>query len=199
MLQPPHARRRPAQPCRDLRRRQSHQMTEHENLALIVRQRRERVPQREGPQLRRLTVNRLALELAAVLAQHRAAAADMLNRDVPRDTEQPRVEQALPLPELRNDDHQLREHVLSHVLSLMLIPDDAAHVAVHAVRVPDVKEPDRFAVAALRTANSVRDETPARRVVIPTRAATEHHAASRAIAWRVSWTCCCCTPSARAT
>ena len=99
------------------------------------------------------------------------ARADLLDRDLPagahvverhvaRDREDPGGERHLALLVALDRGHQLGEDVLGHVLGLVAVANDAAHVRAHVVGEAHVEEVKRAHVALLgarhRAANEIR-------------------------------------------
>ena len=74
---------------------------------------------------------------------------------------------------LRQHGHQLREHVLSDVLGLVLVADRLRHVAVDVVGVADVEEAQRLTVALLGPRDGARDQALTLRVALDARSTAE--------------------------
>ncbi len=165
VVQPVNGRFGAAEAAGDLAGAEPDEVTEHDDLALLVGQRGERVAQYQ-----RAVMGRLALVahfgLTDVLARDRPALAHVVESDVARDAQDPRGEGHLPLLVLPDDRHELGEDVLRHVLGLVVVTDDAADVAVHVVGVAEVEEADRLAVTFLGTRHRPADDAVGDRAVI---------------------------------
>ena len=95
-----------------------------------------------------------------LLGRRRAASAQMIERDVARQPQQPARERHAVILVLDDDRDQLHEDLLREVLGLLVVAHDAADVAIDVVRVAHVQEPQRVAIALLgasdRQANLAR-------------------------------------------
>ena len=144
----------------DLAGGEAHEVAQHDDLALLLGERLERLAQRDRRLLRVAEVLAL-VELADLLAGDRAAGAHVVDRDVARDPEDPGGERHGALLVLRQHHHQLREDVLRDVLGLVVVADDRPDVAVDVVGVADVQEAEGLLVAGLGAGDGLRDQAVA--------------------------------------
>ncbi len=99
--------------------------------------------------LPRLVIVGVAVGAENLFGRSRAAPAQVIQRDVAREPQQPAGERHALILILDDDGHQLHEDVLREVFGLLVVPDDAADVAVDVVRVANVEQPDRVAISLL--------------------------------------------------
>jgi hypothetical protein len=120
----------------DLARRHADDMAEHHDLALVVGQGTDGLT--KGERLAGVAPVDAVLAIADLVAQHRPALPHVIQRHVTGDSQDPGQEGRLPLLILRKNTKQLGEDLLRHVLSLVLVSDDAPDIPVDVVRVADI-------------------------------------------------------------
>jgi len=122
--------------------------------------------------------------LAHFLARDRATLAHVVDGDVPRHAQDPRGERNLAGLVLVEVGQQLREHVLRDVLCLVVVAQQAGHVAVDVVGVTDVEKAQRLLVALLGAGHRACNEAARLGVVVKAGRAPEmtfEHARARAL------------------
>jgi tetratricopeptide (TPR) repeat protein len=138
VVEPVHRALRLTDPARDLARREARDVTEHEHLALVLGEPVEGLTKRlrtVEPDLLVTLVGRPDL-----LERDLPPRAHMVQRHVPGHAQDPRLEGNLARLVLMDRRDQLREHVLSDVLGLMGIADDAPHEAANIIGIAHVEK-----------------------------------------------------------
>ena len=158
----------------DLRRREADDVAHDHHAPLLLGQRR-REP-RAGPRARSRSAS------SACVSAPRTSSVGIGRRrrrwssgDVAREPQQPARERDAAIGVLDDHRHQLHEDLLGEVLGLLLVPHDAAHVAVDVVRVAHVQETDRVAVPLLGACDRELHFAPDGRGLLQARACTEAH------------------------
>jgi len=136
----------------DLSRGESDNVAQDQDLALVL-----------GQELKRHSQISAALEgdlvvavilPADLLARNGSAGSDVVEGCVACDSQDPGRKGNLPLLVLSDHVHQLGEDIMSDVLSLMMVLDEASDIAMDVVRVAHVEEMHGLHVAALRPLDS---------------------------------------------
>ncbi len=148
MLQPVDGAFRATHSLGDLRRGEPDDVAHDHHLALLVGQRVERGVEVAGVVARVLVVA-VAVGVEDLFGRGRPPAAQVVQRDVASKPQQPARERHTLILVLEDHRHQLQEHVLREVFGFLVVPHDAADIAVDVVRVADVEQPDRVAISLL--------------------------------------------------
>jgi hypothetical protein len=130
-------------------------MTQHNYITLIFWQRLEGLL--KAPAAVAAGVVGRVVGLEHLLARHWAPLAKVVDCDVASDAQDPRSEWHLPRLVLVNDADELHEDVLCHILGLVLVPQDAEHISVNVVLVPEVQKANRLHVSCLRSTHRAHD------------------------------------------
>ena len=102
------------------------------------------------------------------------ALADVVDRGIARDAENPGEEGNLTLLVGADHANKLGEHLLRDVLGLVVIVDDAAHIAVDVVGVTRVEKRQRLAITELRALDCLGDVPGRSRTVLAPLAAARN-------------------------
>ena len=147
------------QVVRDLSWREADEMAEEHDVPLVVRQGR----QCQANRLRAIEVHSAdALAIDQVFRRSDAIAAQMVDRDVAREAQQPGEERHAAFVVLGDRRHQFGENVLGDVLGLVVVTHDRPDIAIDVVRVGDVQEAHGVRVALLGAGYG--EPSPARRL-----------------------------------
>ena len=148
VLERVHRRLRATDPLADLARAHADHEPQHHHLALVLRKRQKRFPERVAPIRCDVLARRARLLDLLVLAP--ALGTQVIDRRVVRDPRDPRPERGLARPVALQPDRQPGEDRLRDVLRCVLVAEDRAHVRVDGARVAQVEEAQRLRVSVAR-------------------------------------------------